>query len=428
MEATAYVLKDNALGTFVLIDTPGLADTRGVEQDDNNVGIILDAAKECPSLSCIILTLNGTNCRFGLSITTTLSRLRGSIPDVALENMVFCLNNTDMKSSSNFNIEQVPFQPKVVVYMNNAFFSSDPKKWDEDDLDQMQVFWNKSMWCIAELIKEITSMGKISTTFFAQMKKQRDVVKSVLHEGRLHVEELQKIENDILDIEALMRRQKDDTERFKDYTSTKQVTKTESVDTNYHSTICSKCNKVCHENCGLEKIASQGDSRFNLCAAFSGNPHCLVCGGETRCDHTTHYHDTKILKEVTSTLDHVLEDVKADFDKATSGLAKSTIDSTKLNDAKKLIEVSIKKCTQDILISCQGIQSICKGFNFAEEMHILLQQLEAGRMLLTDPHAKATAQTFIDSIKGIITGLNKDSKALLADRTGQCKIFNICIQ
>jgi len=119
------------------------------------------------------------------------------------------------------------------------------------------------------------------------------------------------------------------------------------------------------------------------------------------------------------TLDEVLQDIKAEYDKATQGLVDTQARINELNQAKQLIEDFIKKTTDDILHSCQGIKSICKGFNFAEEMHILLKQLEASRTLLTDPTVRQTAQTFIDSIKGIIGSLGQqDPKSTVVIRPG----------
>ena len=105
-----------------------------------------------------------------------------------------------------------------------------------------------------------------------------------------------------------------------------------------------------------------------------------------------------------------MQDVKNDYDIATAGLGKAQHQINQLNGAKKVIEDSITKSSDDILETCQEIKGICKGFNFAEEMHILLGQLEAHKTLLTDPYAKNSSQKFIDSIKGIIQSLLKDNE------------------
>ena len=398
--------------TFVIVDTPGLADTNGVDQDDINIGTILDAANRCPSLSAIILVANGTVARFGNNVKVTLSRLNGNIPDIALKNIVYVMTNSATKARSNFNVEGAPFAPKYVCYMNNSAFSSDPKEWSSHTMRYLVDDWRASMYVVHELMKGIMQMGHIATDQFAQMKKQRDLVKFTLHEARCKVEELQVVQNDILDIEAKMRRAKEDQSRFSDYTRQKMEKRVEWEDTPYHNTLCSTCTTVCHQQCGLEEVKVAGDMRFLCCAAFSGAQHCTVCGGETRCTHAVHYHACKLPRVVEETLEEVLQDVKADYDAATEGLSQATLQMSKLTDSKKLIEAYIAQLAQDILASCTGIKDICKGFNFAEEMHLLIQQLEAHRTLLTDPVARDTAESFINSVKGILQGLHADKEAL----------------
>lgn len=44
---------------FDVIDTPGLADTKGMAQDQQNVDMILEAAKNAGSLNAVLLVVNG---------------------------------------------------------------------------------------------------------------------------------------------------------------------------------------------------------------------------------------------------------------------------------------------------------------------------------------------------------------------------------
>ena len=269
------------------------------------------------------------------------------------------------------------------------------------------------MFVVQELMKGIMKMGQVSTGQFAQMKEQRDLVKSALHEARCKVEELQTVQSEIFDIEAKMQRAKEDQSRFEVYTKVMVTERIEWVETPYHNTLCSTCNVVCHEKCGLDEVQVAGDRRFLNCAAFNGHTHCLVCGGEKRCQHNVHYHAHKLPRKKTETLEKILEDVKKDYDTATAGLQQHTLKMSKLIDSKKVIQASISKISQNILFSCRGIKDICKGFIFADEMSILITQLEAHRSMLTDRGARETAQTFIDSIKAILKGLCNDKKHLL---------------
>ncbi len=211
VKATAYHVKVPNVGDFVVVDTPGLGDTAGVEQDERNIGVILDAANSCPHLNAIILVGNATNARFGLNVQATMTRLSGTIPDVALENMNYVLTMAQHPSEGNFKVEMAPFQPINVAYMNSAFFSSDPREWSPYSLKEVhQKNWRASMWVIRELFEEIKKLNPVGTGPFALMREQRDHVKHKLHESRLEIEKLQTVQNDILDIEALIRKHKED--------------------------------------------------------------------------------------------------------------------------------------------------------------------------------------------------------------------------
>jgi GTP-binding protein EngB required for normal cell division len=66
-DCTTYTFTDSSSGRkFNIIDTPGLADTRGPAQDEKNIEKIMKAAEEAQSLSAIILVVNGAAARYTL--------------------------------------------------------------------------------------------------------------------------------------------------------------------------------------------------------------------------------------------------------------------------------------------------------------------------------------------------------------------------
>ena len=60
----------------------------------------------------------------------------------------------------------------------------------------------------------------------------------------------------------------------------------------YLSTQCLKCKNICHENCSLEEIKTDGSVDFKKCNAFNGQENCLKCS----CHYSAHHH-SKIKKE-----------------------------------------------------------------------------------------------------------------------------------
>jgi predicted GTPase len=62
--------------TFSIIDTPGLFDVNGADQDEKNLKIILTAAERCDDLTAIVLIVNGQFPRYNLvSVLSTAFRI-----------------------------------------------------------------------------------------------------------------------------------------------------------------------------------------------------------------------------------------------------------------------------------------------------------------------------------------------------------------
>ena len=148
-----------------------------------------------------------------------------------------------------------------------------------------------------------------------------------------------------------------DAEKYVNYTQNTTVKEKKIVDAPYHSTLCSTCQSVCHDQCGLAEITTKGmakpmqpaqcfqefhlcihllcmvsacqclfrgwefsglwvlhssdstsmlslalmqptgDPNFGNCSCFSGgNGKCQQCTGN--CGVSVHYHARKTIKEV----------------------------------------------------------------------------------------------------------------------------------
>jgi len=104
--------------------------------------------------------------------------------------------------------------------------------------------------------------------------------------------------------------------KFFPITSKQKNQKTEIVDSTYYSVMCSLCNEICHENCGVQELSS-GSKQFRACDAFKHYDNCRKC--KNRCSYRAHYHCKKSLKEIDMTIEEILQDVKTKFDQAMQG-------------------------------------------------------------------------------------------------------------
>ena len=75
----------------IVVDTPGLSDTRGTESDSENISKILQLVESLPELHAIGLVVNGSNPRLTTDVVNTFNLLKGTMPDSVTSNTMAIL-------------------------------------------------------------------------------------------------------------------------------------------------------------------------------------------------------------------------------------------------------------------------------------------------------------------------------------------------
>jgi hypothetical protein len=78
----------------MLIDTPGVGDTRGFEQDKKNFAMTLDYISSFKEIHGICILLKPNEARLTPSLRYCISQLFSQLHRNAAKNIVFCLTNT----------------------------------------------------------------------------------------------------------------------------------------------------------------------------------------------------------------------------------------------------------------------------------------------------------------------------------------------
>ncbi len=86
--------------TLEIIDTPGFNDRNGINTDTKNLTMIEKKLKEVPFLNGIILIMNGSSPRLGVSFKNFLDMLHQVWPNDLLNNCVAILTNCDELSGN----------------------------------------------------------------------------------------------------------------------------------------------------------------------------------------------------------------------------------------------------------------------------------------------------------------------------------------
>lgn len=391
---------------FNFIDTPGLSDTEGTAKDDEHVIKIMAAAEKRENLSAIIIVINGTVARATVNLRNTLTLLKGSVPDVLLDNLLVVLTNCS-KATANFDLKQLqPWDvPKEnVFHMNNSALSIPVQQWkdDEDIMEDLVAHWKRSMKAVEAIMTKNKQLGNKATHAFRDMRVKRNKIKAEVHSILLEVKKLQKMQDELNSAQGAEKDVANDIQKYSNYKQTKVVDYVEMEDAPYHSTICMTHSKICHEGCRLAYTTEQGDEIFKRCACMGDEPNCEECG----CDHSTHYHDKKKPVNKTKTVESIMHDVKALYDHNTSrkiDLEKKITDlSADIGSLKRALDVKetdIEKC-------CEDLKMLCSQFNFVDELQSIIDTMERDARTLTNVEAREDANHRIANIKHLANKLS----------------------
>jgi len=144
--------------------------------------------------------------------------------------------------------------------------------------------------------------------------------------------------------------------------------------------------KNCHVQCGLNETVNRGDQIFKQCSAFS-NGNC-ACSCESIQDHVHVRYIYEEVEEKSSVIDKEVEEKMKD---AKSTKEKTEILANDLRDKLNSIDAEIEESKKALVEKFQEMKSICKGYNFMEEIasaiRLIKMRISSQYDLLRDPDA-----------------------------------------
>jgi len=278
---------------YHIIDTPGLADTAGLEKDAQNLDKILECVSQCDTLIGIILVVNGAASRFTANLALVFSKLASNLPDEVLNNACVVFTNCQMASDRNFQIEMIDFLKKpFFTYVQNSYKFGHEYDLESEEFDAQDDRWKISMKKIGQLMTFFDGKQPKITRAFKELRTVRQQLKYELSHCYQDIESLSKHEEVLRDLKQQIEAAQQTKNLNAKFQIKKMVTKTRFVETSYHNTVCRACNNLCHERCGLEYTPGGGDV-FKGCACMSGDA-CSI--PECRHSFSSHFHDKKVPK------------------------------------------------------------------------------------------------------------------------------------
>lgn len=105
-----------------IIDTPGMGDTRGNDQDEQNIDMILEHLCAVDDLGGIVLVLNGTVSRVNASVVNVVNKLKSILPACIFKTCFYILFTNTSSCGSNYNTDwlfpELDQKPKVYTYIS----------------------------------------------------------------------------------------------------------------------------------------------------------------------------------------------------------------------------------------------------------------------------------------------------------------------
>ncbi|PKK66345.1 hypothetical protein RhiirC2_36015 [Rhizophagus irregularis] len=401
---------ENPSCNFVFIDTPGMSDTNGIEQDDKNIQEIINTAIDAGSLTAIIIIASGTEARVTPTIKNTLTRLANNLPDEIISNNLLLILTKCTKSSASFSEDAFAkeiVKPKKIFYMDNQIFCADPQIWlnDDDEYSTVKHQWDKSFKTFSNLLKIIPEMNDTLTKAFTKMRELRNKIKSEIVTISQITTNIQQVQDKLEAAYKALQKTGDQKNSFANYTTTEEITIKKPIQKDTKDTLCTthmRDGTICHENCQLEVNFESGSSHFIRCSCMGQDGKCRICG----CEPSSHYHDNTEMVTETKTIEKVLEDIKAKYDLADQNHKVISNHATRFQESFANLQDQANANYDKILQLCTDLSKICSRFNFLDELHANIENMRMDARNIQSIDIRTNAESDIRNLETFINGLS----------------------
>ena len=338
-ETSEYVSRGKSF-VVNLVDCPGVADTRGLEQDISNTVNIAEFLKGKGDFNAICIVLPVTVTRDTAETVYFIEQMKTIIPKSMLNRVFTCVSYSTAQNSNIVDfVKSVGWPVENIFYFDNYATSKDGYKVDltvdinggdaqEDDPfssstnsssyeDQKKISdarkvkgtWEDSQKEFYRMLRKAKDLGRhtsdhinriteIKNSVFQEILKAYNKINLIeqteaqvgLAEGQLqtaldnyNIALQSKNSADIALTKAQLEKSGADAKKL---FGTRQV-KGQKNTYPQHNTYCDNCQMACHPSCTLDFKGEYVNSHLSGCSCMS-NSSCSICPG--KCPYSMHYH------------------------------------------------------------------------------------------------------------------------------------------
>ncbi|OMJ65223.1 hypothetical protein SteCoe_38763 [Stentor coeruleus] len=319
--------------TILLVDTPGISSTGGIQDDNGNTLEIMRAARLVSGFNAIFLVQRISDNKLTPHLKYSLYRISEVIPTNFEKSIILFISYSADKVSP-IDEAEYGFPIKNTFYFNNSFFSHTQADYMENQkLEKKQnKKLKKSKKRLCKLFNYVFRMSSVTSIQYGELFELHNSIMEKISEYNVHVENLLMLN------------------RCRKYK--KEITITQWIDTDYYNVVCSKHNTLCDENCCLNFNNITGTQFFNNCSCMDMEKKCKICGCFS--EQHAHRHQKPVSRSLT------IKDIFKYYE-IPSYLKDDTI-----------IDEIIKAKEKDIIENLQSQENIIKNVNPRYEIATLL--------------------------------------------------------
>ncbi|TFK49481.1 hypothetical protein OE88DRAFT_1713641 [Heliocybe sulcata] len=402
--------------TLRILDTPGLADTRGVEKDEEHKAAIAEYIKNhTETIDAVIILANGTNARLGVATQYTLSMISGMFPHSLVDNIGFVFTMVANIFSFNFESLSLPQELRNARHwkMDNPLaqwlkYQEAKKKdppVDEEDLDEMYETvskgYRKTFTHLIDLFTWLDDRQVQPTKEINELYEMTMTIESSISNVVSRLEQTETRRAALIALKAQIAEQnqiKNINAKYREI-----ISKADWVHepTKAHNTLCvaGGCYSNCHLACNLPFTPDRG--KLANCFAFqNGSPRCHVCGHEP-ADHQ-HYRS----RWVQAMRQEVITDkaARARFKSAKTASEDLEVMKQEMEKTIRSYEEAIRKDQEQLGALCLRYSHLALSGSFAGVISSTIRVL---KMRLEDMKRKGQSKDAQDRMSGNIKILEK---------------------
>ncbi|KAB5590314.1 hypothetical protein CTheo_6252 [Ceratobasidium theobromae] len=416
-EASIYVV-NNGNTKINILDTPGLADTRGIEQDRKHAKLINEKIQQMKLIDAVIILADGTRARLEPTMEYTIDTIATMFPRSLIDNIGVVLTHLPRLSLQQFRLDSLKGEMKhcrewtlenpFALYEGYRRIQSNasPQEREEEEAN-IQSSYTKAVKMVNDWLGWLDLRQPMPTKEIDQLYKMSTRIDVLIDKALL----------DVTEASNQLQIWKEKQNEFRDAKKAKAMPETFNKEERYWSREVTECNNTwcdwdgchinCHEDCNLPELKDNVQlGKSCEVFGFGKSRICLVCS------HALEHHRHSRMRKY--------EVVIPISEKAKRMIADAITEEEKTKVRVKLAHDKLEEINKRITEARENVRTLIDKFNelslgrsFAGHIHAVIKLLESQKdKLKSDPNAGDALKDIDKAISDLKTKLKEIDTAM----------------